>query len=367
MPVWNPWHGCEKISPGCQNCYVYRLDSQFGKDSSIIEKTASFNLPICKNKNGEYKLATTDKKIYTCMTSDFFLSKADKWRNEAWQMIRQRKDIHFAIITKRIDRFFVSLPDDWGKGYDNVTIICTCENQEQADKRLNIFLKLPIIHREIIHEPLLEKINIEPYLATGKIHMVTCGGESGKNARLCDYNWVMDIRRQCLKYKVPFNFKQTGAKFKKDGKIYNIDRKLQITQAKRASIDYYPDQDLEIEQSVQLMNNLFIRLGKSEFRSKFKLADKERKYISEKGIETIRQHARDFICKRLAPAEPLKDGKQTPMKGHPVFIAQHATGTCCRGCLLKWHGIQKGIQLTEDQQEYIVSVIMEWINRQLKR
>lgn len=365
MPVWNPWHGCEKISPGCQNCYVYRLDSKFGKDSGIIEKTLNFDLPIRKNQNGEYKLANTGKTIYTCMTSDFFLPKADEWRKKAWQMIKQRKDLHFAIITKRIDRFFVSLPDDWGEGYNNVTIICTCENQEQADKRLPIFLRMPIIHREIIQEPLLEQINIEPYLATGKIQMVTCGGESGQNARICDYDWVLNTRRQCVKYKVPFNFKQTGAKLKKDGKIYNIDRKLQLSQAKRASIDYYPGQKDEIELSDQLMN-LFIRLGQSEFRSKFKLSDNERRYIKEKGMETIRQHAKDFIKQRLASAEPLKDGKQTPMKGHPVFIAQHATGTCCRGCLSKWHGIHKGIQLTEEQQEYIVTVIMEWINRQLR-
>lgn len=139
MDAWNPWHGCQKISPGCQNCYVYRRDGQFGKDSSLVAKTASFDLPMRKNRQGEYKLQSTGKIVYTCMTSDFFLPEADPWRAEAWQMIRQRSDLHFAIITKRIHRFTQALPEDWGEGYPNVTILCTCENQEQADKRLPIF------------------------------------------------------------------------------------------------------------------------------------------------------------------------------------------------------------------------------------
>ena len=86
--------------------------------------------------------------------------------------------------------------------------------------------------------------------------------------------------------------------------------------------------------------------------------------VEEKGIETIKSHAKDFISKRIAPAEIANDGKQTPMKGHPVFIAQHATATCCRGCIEKWHHFKKGVQLTESQQEYLVNIIMEWIKRQ---
>lgn len=114
------------------------------------------------------------------------------------------------------------------------------------------------------------------------------------------------------------------------------------------------------------MTDIFDRLAKSEFRSKFKLKQKEKDYIALKGLDTIRSHACDFISKRLAPAVISNDGKQTPMKGHPVFIAQHATATCCRGCLSKWHGIEKEKELTPSQQEYVVNVIMEWIKRQLK-
>ena len=106
------------------------------------------------------------------------------------------------------------------------------------------------------------------------------------------------------------------------------------------------------------------RLAKSTFSSRFKLKEKEKQYIKEKGIDKIRSHAEDFISKRLAPADIPNDGKQTPMRGHPVFIAQHATATCCRGCLEKWHKIPKGKILTQAEQRYVVDIIMEWINRQ---
>lgn len=115
-----------------------------------------------------------------------------------------------------------------------------------------------------------------------------------------------------------------------------------------------------------MYENLFNALAKSKFRSRFKLKQKDLDYISQKGLEVIRSHAIDFISKRLAPAEIPNDGKQTPMRGHPVFIAQHATATCCRGCLEKWHKIKKGHILTSDEQEYVVNVIMEWIKHQWK-
>lgn len=110
--------------------------------------------------------------------------------------------------------------------------------------------------------------------------------------------------------------------------------------------------------------DLFLRLSKSTFRSKFKLTQKDKSYIVGKGMETIESHAKDFIAKRLASAYPENDGKQTPMKGHPVFIAQHATGTCCRGCLSKWHKIGPGKELSDRQQDYVVKVIMTWIGKQ---
>ena len=113
-----------------------------------------------------------------------------------------------------------------------------------------------------------------------------------------------------------------------------------------------------------LKTDLFERLSKSEFRSRFHLRDAERSYLQEKGMDTIRSHAEDFVRMRLAPAVIPNDGKQTPMKGHPVFIGQHATATCCRGCLSKWHGIPAGRELTGKEQAYVVDVLMEWIRRQ---
>ncbi|MCC8050365.1 MAG: DUF4186 domain-containing protein [Clostridiales bacterium] len=112
--------------------------------------------------------------------------------------------------------------------------------------------------------------------------------------------------------------------------------------------------------------NLFARLAQSKFRSSFSLKTADKTYVRDKGMDKIRSHACDFISKRLAPAEPLNDGKQTPMRGHPVFIAQHATGCCCRGCLEKWHRIPKGTELTDEQQEYVVDVLMAWIEKQMK-
>ncbi len=114
----------------------------------------------------------------------------------------------------------------------------------------------------------------------------------------------------------------------------------------------------------QWFEDLFLRLSKSNFRSRFKLRQVDKEYIADKGLETIEAHAKDFIAKRLAPAQPYNDGKQTPMKGHPVFIAQHATATCCRGCLSKWHRIGEGKELSLRQQEYVVKVIMTWIKKE---
>lgn len=107
------------------------------------------------------------------------------------------------------------------------------------------------------------------------------------------------------------------------------------------------------------------RLAKSKFRSRFKLRVKELEYIKDKGLDTIYSHVCAFIHDRVAPSEPINDGKQTPMRGHPVFIALHATATCCRGCIEKWHKFPEGRELSTSEQEYLVSVIMEWINRQI--
>lgn len=237
MAVWNPWHGCHKKSAGCLNCYMFRRDSLYDKDSNVVTKTKDFNLGIKKHKDGSYFIPSGET-VYTCMTSDFFIEEADNWRGDIWQIIKYRKDLHFVIITKRIERFLKCIPDDWEDGYSNVTICATCENQQMADERIPLLLKYPIKHREIIEEPILEKIDILKYLKTGKIEHVTCGGESGDKARECHYEWILNTREQCVRTNTNFYFKQTGANFYKNGKHYSIKRYNQLTQANKANINY---------------------------------------------------------------------------------------------------------------------------------
>ena len=233
--MWNLWHGCHKKSEGCRHCYVYRRDAEFEKDSSVVTKTASFDLPVRHDRKGNWKVPS-GTLMWTCFTSDFFIEDADQWRSEAWLMIRRRGDLRFFMVTKRPERIRQCLPNDWGEGYEHVTICCTMENQRCADERLPLFRQLPIRHKEIICEPLLEDVDFHGELGSW-CEQVTVGGESGNDARVCDYDWVLHIREQCIAAGVSFHFKQTGARFRKDGRFYNIPRRLQMSQAHRAAID----------------------------------------------------------------------------------------------------------------------------------
>lgn len=109
------------------------------------------------------------------------------------------------------------------------------------------------------------------------------------------------------------------------------------------------------------LDDLFTALAENDFRRRQKLGKKDRRYLEERSLSTLVTHARQFVVERLAPAEPKKDGKQTPMRGHPVFVAQHATATCCRGCLAKWHGIPKGRSLSEAEVEHVLAVLRRWL------
>ena len=233
--VYNPWHGCRKYSEGCLNCYVYRRDQSIGKDPSAVYRTASFDLPVRCSRNGSYKIPS-GSHLFCCMTSDFFLPEADIWRDEVWNYINCRFDVDFTIITKRIDRVRDCLPQNWGDGWENVEICCTVESQRQCDYRMPIFLCLPIRKKSVICEPLLEDIDFHDFL-TEDIRQVSVGGESGDNARACDYSWVLNIRKQCQKSHVPFCFRQTGANFIKDGRTYRLSRGDQLKQARKANID----------------------------------------------------------------------------------------------------------------------------------
>ena len=237
MAGWNLWHGCRKVSEGCRRCYVYRQDARWEQDASQVRRTAAFDLPVRRDRTGRYKIPP-GQTVYTCFTSDFFIEEADAWRGEAWAMIRERSDCTFLMITKRIDRVAACLPADWGEGWPHVVLCCTCETQERADYRLPIYLSLPGCRREVICEPLLERLDLSRYLAEGRIDSVSCGGESGDDARVCDFDWVLDLRRQCVDAGVAFRFRQTGARLRKEGRIYRIRRQFQHSQARRAGVDF---------------------------------------------------------------------------------------------------------------------------------
>ena len=236
MAMWNPWRGCKKCSDGCLYRYIHKGDAKRGVNTNDIVKTKDFYKPIDKLKNGNYKMKSG--LVYLGFSTDFLIEEADEWRKECWSMIRERQDCTFLFLTKRIERFMNCIPEDWGCGYDNVVVCCTIENQKNADKKLSVFATLPIKHKCITAQPLLEKVDMEKYL--DDIELVVVGGESDYNARLLDFDWVLDIREQCIKKDVQFEFRQCGTHFIKDGKRYKLQTKDLCKQAKLADIDYLP-------------------------------------------------------------------------------------------------------------------------------
>ena len=414
MIIWNPWHGCHRISEGCQHCYMYFLDGKRGIDTSKVYRTENFSLPVQRRRDGRFKLPS-GMQLYVGLSTDFFVEEADEWRDEAWRIMRLRPDIVFRLLTKRANRNSECLPEDWGDGYENVMLQVTTENQQRADERLSILLDIPARHKGFMAAPLIGEVDVERYLATGQFEEVLCGGENYDGARPCHYEWVKKLSDQCRRYDVTFDFIETGTVFVKDGKTYRIpEKRTQSLQAFKSGLSYQgrkidfrltnPEPgifdmeeyvpkfrehcgtcgsrmtcngcsdcgscdstaraEMDKKQEERDLTPLFGRLARSEFRSRFFLNRKEKDMVAEKGMDAIRAHAAEIVAQRLAPADIPNDGKQTPMRHvHPVFQAQHATGCCCRGCFEKWHNIPTGRQLTAEEQSYAVDVIMEWIRR----
>lgn len=245
--IWNPWHGCHKCSAGCKNCFVYYLDGLRDRDASIVTRSkSSFDLPLKKSRNGEYKIPP-GSEIATCFTSDFFIEEADEWRAEAWNIIKSRPDVTFLIATKRIERAAHLLPDRFGQDYDNVRIAVSCENQAAADDRLPHLLDLEAKHKCIFVAPILEYVDLKKHLASGEIELVSVGGESYKNARTCDFDWIKSIKRDCDEYKIPFDFHQTGSNFVMNGKRYRINHSWEYEQAAKAAAYLNESSHTEIE------------------------------------------------------------------------------------------------------------------------
>lgn len=247
--IWNPWHGCRKASEGCANCYMFTMDRWRGLDGSVVRRNkAGFRYPLSRSRDGSLKVLPGEL-IRVCMTSDFFVEEADPWREEAWDVIRQRPDVKFWLLTKRPERLATCLPDDWGAGWANVMLNVTCENQRRADERIPVLLATPARHKGIMCAPLIGRVSIERYLAAGDaggpdvrgcgIEQVVCGGENYDGARPCDFDWVRLLAEQCRAHDVTFAFTETGTVFVKDGRTYRLrDHRLQSEQAFKSGVSF---------------------------------------------------------------------------------------------------------------------------------
>ena len=252
--------------------------------------------------------------------------------------------------------------NEWQEKRINYIVVNKTEKIESAIKKeykvkmLNDLLLFPLYQEISLIEVSEESMT--------KIDAVICAGDGKQENPLpCDYKNVLKLANDCKKLNKNFIFRDTGSLFRMDDKLYHIPRGVSKNQAQKANVDFYKS---KVDKELYSEENLWERLAKSKFRSKFKLSLKDKEYTNQKGQEQLRAHAYNFVEKRLAPKNPKNDGRQTPLKGHPVFIAQHATGTCCRGCLEKWHRISQQKQLDENEKNYICDVILEWINRQME-
>ncbi len=214
----NFWTGCKKVSKGCKFCYMYRQAARYGKDGSVIFRKPDdkFFEPL------KWKQPAT---VFTCSMSDFFLKEADEWRPDAWKVIKATPHLTWIILTKRIDRVKQCLPKDWGKGYPNVWLGVSVEDQKTAANRIPKLYEIPAAIRCLSVEPILGPIDLAPFLNVHipapvdkwvfPIHWVIIGGESGNDNgdyvhRPADLDWFRDIIAACREFEVPVFVKQLG-------------------------------------------------------------------------------------------------------------------------------------------------------------
>ena len=205
--TWNPWVGCQKVSAGCDNCYMFTEQRRYGKEPSLIRQTKTKqNMPLQKNRAGEFKIKSGER-VFVCSWSDFFLPVADKWRAGALEIIAKRSDVNFLIVTKRPERILEVMPDGF-TDYPNVWLGVTAENQQMAYSRISQLLQIPAHLKFVSVEPMLTAIDLSPILHA--INWVIIGGESGHNARPMHPDWVDKIVNDCDIANVPAFFKQWG-------------------------------------------------------------------------------------------------------------------------------------------------------------
>jgi protein gp37 len=204
---------------------MFFLDRMRDRNGADIYRTKSgFDYPLQTDRRGIYKIKSGEL-IRVCMTSDFFLEEADEWRGEAWEIMRQRPDVKFFLLTKRPERVKECLPKDWGDGWDHIMFNVTCENQRRADERIPILHELPFKHKGIMCAPFIGPVSVGKYLKEGQIEQVICGGENYDGARPCNFDWVKRLRAECVEHNITFCFIETGTNFIKDGKRYYMPKK----------------------------------------------------------------------------------------------------------------------------------------------
>ena len=247
--IWNPWHGCHKYSEGCQNCYAFFLDRRYGRDTNeVVRNKSGFDLPVKRDRSRQYKMPS-GANVRVCMASDFFIEQADAWRDDAWDIIRQRPDLMFSLLTKRADRIADHLPADWGDGWDNVTFAVSCENQKRLDERMPYLLSVPAKHRWISLKPFISEVILDDYIAGGKVEWVLAGGENYLGSRPLHYEWVKKVYEACKQHNVNFTFGQTGNVFIKDDVAHKIrSRTEQSAEALRMGFSLPP---VDIEREIQ--------------------------------------------------------------------------------------------------------------------
>lgn len=203
--TWNPWHGCTKVSVGCQYCYMYREKQRYGQDPRVVARSrTTFFDPL------RWEEPTL---IFTCSWSDFFIAEADLWRDEAWGVIRETPHHTYQILTKRPERIVQCLPRDWGNGWPNVWLGVSVETQDCLFRK-EILREVPGQLRFISAEPLLGQLDLG---SLQDIHWVITGGESGPNARPMNPDWARGVRDQCISAGVAYFHKQNGGARKIDG------------------------------------------------------------------------------------------------------------------------------------------------------
>lgn len=218
----NFWHGCQKVSEGCKYCYMYRDKEKFGQDGNNVVQTASRTIAATLNNLMNRRESRLERgvqeplKIFTCSWSDFFIDKADNWREQAWNVIRANPQFIWIILTKRPERIEQCLPEDWGAGWDHVWLLVSAENQERFDERVPILADIPAKVRGVSIEPMIGPVNIYSQVNNlPSLHWIIVGGESGNNTgkwlfRPAEINWFMSIVNDCKEEGIAVFMKQLG-------------------------------------------------------------------------------------------------------------------------------------------------------------